>query len=84
MYYYPIEYNIDGFATYAEILEYGVFDSGYTFPVYYDTDMDAASTYGVYSLPTTYFADSDGNLVAYGKSALTAEMMAEGISRIYK
>ena len=59
-------------------------DSGYTFPVYYDTDMDAASTYGVYSLPTTYFADSDGNLVAYGKSALTSEMMAEGISRIYK
>ena len=59
-------------------------DSGYTFPVYYDTDMDAASTYGVYSLPTTYFADSEGNLVAYGKSALTAEMMAEGISRIYK
>lgn len=32
MYYYPIEYNRDGFATYAEILEYGVFDSGYTFP----------------------------------------------------
>ena len=32
MYYYPIEYNRDGFATYAEVLEYGVFDSGYTFP----------------------------------------------------
>ncbi|MBO5099375.1 MAG: hypothetical protein J6C16_04340, partial [Clostridia bacterium] len=32
MYYYPIEYNIDGFATYAEILEYGVFDIGYAFP----------------------------------------------------
>ena len=57
--------------------------SGYTFPVYYDTDMDAAATYGVYALPTTYFADSDGYLVAHAKSMLTADMMAQGIGMIY-
>ena len=58
-------------------------DNGYTFPVYYDTKMDAAAVYGVYSLPTTYFADKDGYLRAHGKSALTAEMMEMGISYIY-
>ena len=58
-------------------------DSGYTFPVYYDTDMDAAATYGVRSLPTTYFADSDGHLVIYGSGALTEDMMAQGIGMIY-
>ena len=34
--------------------------SGYTFPVFFDTKSDAASTYGAYSLPTTYFIDSEG------------------------
>ena len=58
-------------------------ESGYTFPVYYDTDMDAASVYGVYSLPATYFADSEGYLVAHAKGMLTADMMAEGIGMIY-
>ena len=32
----------------------------YTFPVFYDTDADAASAYSVYSLPTTYFIDAEG------------------------
>ena len=58
-------------------------DSGYNFPVYYDTDMDAAATYGVYTLPVTYFADSEGYLIAHAKSMLTSEMMAQGIGMIY-
>lgn len=57
-------------------------ENGYTFPVYYDTDMDAAATYGVRSLPITYFADSDGHLVIYGSGALTEDMMAQGIGMI--
>ena len=36
---------------------------GYTFPVFYDTAYSASSTYGAYSLPTTYFIDADGNIV---------------------
>ena len=58
-------------------------ESGYTFPVYYDTDMDAAATYGVYSLPTTYFADNEGYLLLYAKGMLTEDMMAQGIGAIY-
>lgn len=58
-------------------------ESGYTFPVYYDTDLNASSIYAVYSLPATYYADKDGYLRAHAKFALNADMMAQGISYIY-
>ncbi|MBQ9845397.1 MAG: TlpA family protein disulfide reductase [Oscillospiraceae bacterium] len=58
-------------------------ESGYTFPVYYDTDMDAAATYAVYTLPATYFADSEGYLIARASGMLTEDMMAQGIGMIY-
>ena len=52
---------------------------GYTFPVFYDTDISAASAYGVYSIPVTYFIDAKGDLVTYGKGALTGETLQRGI-----
>lgn len=36
---------------------------GYTFPVYYDTAYDAATTYGTYSIPVTVLVNAEGNLV---------------------
>ena len=56
---------------------------GYTFPVYYDLDLDAAATYGIVGIPTTYFIDADGRLVAYASSALDAETLQAGIDMIY-
>ena len=40
-------------------------ESGYTFPVYYDTDADAAAAIGVTAFPTTLFIGPDGTLTAY-------------------
>ena len=57
-------------------------EKGYTFPVYYDTDMDAAQAYGVYSVPVTYFIDAEGYLIAYGSGALTADILQQGIDMI--
>ena len=37
-------------------------ETGYTFPVFFDLDMDAAYAYGVYSLPMTVFIDEAGNV----------------------
>ena len=54
----------------------------YTFPVYFDTDMDAAMAYSVYSLPTTYFIDKEGNIIAYAAGALDAETLQQGIDMI--
>lgn len=59
-------------------------DKGYTFPVLYDTDEDAAATYGVYSLPTTYFIDAAGNLIAHATGAIDAATLQRGIDMIYK
>lgn len=58
-------------------------DKGYTFPVLYDTDTNAATVYSVYSLPTTYFVDADGNLVAHATGAIDAETLQRGIDMIY-
>ena len=59
-----------------------VAEQGYSFPVFYDTDSDAALTYGAYSLPTTYFIDAEGYAVARGVGALSAEALQQGIDMI--
>lgn len=56
----------------------------YTLPFYFDTKQEAAYGYGVYSLPTTYFVDENGNIVAGAKGMLDAEALEVGISMIYK
>lgn len=57
-------------------------EQGYSFPVYYDTEYDAAITYGVTALPTTYFIDAQGYLTAYAFSALDSETLQTGIDMI--
>ena len=59
-----------------------VADSGYTFPVYYDTDLDASMTYGTSSIPMTFFIDAEGYLTAYAQGAISAEMLQQGIGMI--
>ncbi|MBR3806430.1 MAG: TlpA family protein disulfide reductase [Clostridia bacterium] len=57
-------------------------DRGYTFPVYFDTEGDAALAYQVYSIPTTFFIDAEGNLVAQATGAIDAETLQAGIDLI--
>ena len=57
-------------------------EKGYTFPVFYDTDADAAVTYSVYSLPTTYFIDAEGNAIAQATGAIDADTLQRGIDMI--
>lgn len=58
-------------------------ETGYTFPVYYDTGYKAAIAYSVYSLPTTYFIDAEGHAVAQATGAIDAETLQRGIDMIY-
>lgn len=55
---------------------------GYTFPVFFDTDLNAANTYGAYSLPMTVLIDAKGNLVTYAIGAISGETLQKGIDRI--
>ena len=56
--------------------------NGYTFPVFYDTQSSAAAAYGVYSLPTTYFIDAQGQPIAQATGAINAETLQRGIDMI--
>ncbi len=56
---------------------------GYSFPVFYDTDVDAATVYGVYSIPATYFISPEGHAIARAAGAIDAETLQKGIDMIY-
>ena len=55
---------------------------GYTFPVFFDTQMEAATVYGAYSLPMTFFIDSQGEPVARAVGAISGETLQRGIDMI--
>ena len=53
--------------------------SGYTFPIYFDKDESALYAYYVYSIPATYFINSDGTLAAYVRGMINEEALLEAI-----
>ena len=55
---------------------------GYTFPVFFDTDSDAARAYGIRSIPTTFFIDAQGNVVTYAIGMIDGQTLQNGIDRI--
>ena len=57
-------------------------EKGYTFPVYYDTDIDAAMKYGVNAVPVSYFIDGSGYFVAWAQGALSADMLQQGMDML--
>ena len=74
----------DGSRETVEVASEFIAEQGYTFPVYYDTEYSAAITYGVTSIPATYFIDAQGNAVAYARSAINAETLQLGIDMIFE
>ena len=50
--------------------------------MFYDTNLEAVNTYGISAFPTTFFIDSQGNLVAYVSGALDAATLKRGIDMI--
>lgn len=55
-------------------------EEGFTFPVYYDVDYQAISTYGINSFPFSFFIDSQGNVVTYGRGMLSASLLQKGLN----
>lgn len=55
----------------------------FDFPVYLDTTQAAAMSYGAYSLPTTFFIDAQGNVVAQAVGPIDKETLQRGIDMIY-
>lgn len=74
----------DGYQETADTAAAFVHEQGYTFPVYFDTDLEAATAYGVSSVPATYFIDAEGYGIARALGAIGAEDLQVGIDMIYK
>ncbi len=55
---------------------------GYSFPVLFDTHYSAATAYSVYSLPTTYFIDAEGNIVSKYSGAISGDTLQKNIDKI--
>ena len=50
-------------------------ENGYTYPVLMDTTGEQFMNYGVFSYPTTYMIDRDGNVFGYVSGSLSTDMM---------
>ena len=72
----------DGSRETVDIASAYIQSQGYSFQVYYDTASSAALTYGVYSLPTTYFIDAQGHAIAQATGAIDAATLQQGIAMI--
>lgn len=59
-----------------------VSDSGYSFPVYYDVEYDAANTYGVHSIPETVFINADGSLYDIRVGAMNEAVLENYIEQM--
>ncbi len=55
---------------------------GYSLPILYDTAQDAARTYGVFSIPCTYFINANGMMTAQARGAIDKETLQHGIDMI--
>ncbi len=69
----------DGSRETKETAEAYIEENEYTFPVYFDTNQEAAYAYYVTSVPTTYFIDAEGYMTAYGRGAMEKETLLEGL-----
>ncbi len=72
---------IDGRETVESGKKY-VEDNSFTFPVYFDTTQEAATLYGIISIPSTLFIDVDGNVVAGARGAIDEATLRKGIDLI--
>ncbi len=57
-------------------------ETGYTFPVYYDTAMEAAYTYGISSIPITVFVDAEGVIVGGQVGMISADELQQNIDTL--
>lgn len=57
-------------------------DNGYEFPIFFDTDQEAAIAYGIYSIPTSIFIDADGKVVKSITGSLTKDDLLAEIENI--
>ena len=72
-------FMVDAIGALGETEEAGkayIEENGFTFPVYYDTEGEAAVQYGITSIPTTFLIDEEG-FILLGLRGMMEEEQAE-------
>ena len=59
-----------------------VAEEGYSFPVYYDTSLEAATAYPTSGLPVTFIIDAEGAVIAWQQGMMNAEPLQKGIDMV--
>lgn len=59
-------------------------EKGYRFPVFFDTEYDAAMAYGIQSIPKTVFINADGSSAAEYIGRMDEETLREYIESLIK
>ena len=72
----------DGYQDTVDKVKAFASNNGYTFPVYFDTTMEAATVYGVYSIPETVFINADGSLMDIRIGALSESALEGYIAKL--
>lgn len=72
----------DGTDDTVESVKDFVANAGYGFPVYFDTELEAAITYGVYSIPRSLFIKPNGEINYAYKGVMDEEFIRENIEAI--
>lgn len=57
-------------------------EQGFTFPVYFDTEQEAAARYGIRSIPRTIFIDQYGDIVSVAEGSIDGDTLQKGIDLI--
>lgn len=76
---------VDGVGCMGETEESGrtyVEEQGFTFPVYYDLEMDGVLNYGIRAFPTTYILNKEGRLVTGGSGMIAKETLQELLEQV--
>jgi len=56
-------------------------ENGYTYPVLMDMDWGLFEEYGIYSFPTTFMIDREGNVFGYAPGQLSYDMMKDIVAQ---
>lgn len=72
----------DGERETVEVARAFVADSKFTFPVYFDTMENAATAYGVFSIPLTLFIAADGTVQDSRLGAMTEDELERNIAAL--
>ncbi len=72
----------DGYRDTVDSVKNFISESGYSFPVYFDTEYSAANAYTVGSIPMSLFINSDGVFVNYHIGSMNENVLKGNIEKL--